>query len=168
MRSIDLQPGDRLRHSPSGTVVVLDRRKTPEESPRLPGWWVRGHGGLADFVIDDPDREWELFPPPAVDVDPAEHVEWACQAIYAQCDGYWPSEWERARIRIALESIGLVNVVRAHRRTEAEAQQLRTRNGALVEALTELTTAAACFSQRAFVAQFDAIQKARALLAEDS
>ena len=29
-------------------------------------------------------------------------VEIACQAIYAECHGYWPTESERRRIAIAL------------------------------------------------------------------
>jgi hypothetical protein len=31
-----------------------------------------------------------------------EAVERACQAIYAEFDGYWPSDLERARIAVAL------------------------------------------------------------------
>ena len=61
IRSVDLRPGQAMRHVDSGAVVVLDRRKAPDES-HLPGWWVRDgndgiegdpRGGLADAVIDN-------------------------------------------------------------------------------------------------------------------
>lgn len=56
----DLAPGTRLRHTPSGDVVVLDRRKKPGEFG-FDGWWLVNHGGLADRVIDDPDGRWEVL-----------------------------------------------------------------------------------------------------------
>ena len=65
MKSDELTPGTRLRHRPSGKVVTLDRRKREgEESANLPfhpGWWLPGdNGGLADFVIDAEDGDWEV------------------------------------------------------------------------------------------------------------
>lgn len=46
-----------MRYRPDGEIVTLDRRK---DASLTPGWWLReGGGGLADFVIDDPDSAWE-------------------------------------------------------------------------------------------------------------
>jgi hypothetical protein len=65
-RSADLQPGTKLRYRNTPEIVVLDRRKTPEDDryrlPFHPGWWLAGTtSGLADFVIDDPDSGWEVI-----------------------------------------------------------------------------------------------------------
>lgn len=56
--SKELQPGQRLRYL-DGSVVTLDRRKTPGEDS-LPGWWCREGGGLADVVIDG-GEDWTLL-----------------------------------------------------------------------------------------------------------
>lgn len=63
------QPGDVVL-SRDGTVAVLRERKKPEES-HLPGWWVIGPGGLADYALEGPSwllldktvaqRLWELM-----------------------------------------------------------------------------------------------------------
>lgn len=65
VKSADLKPGTKLRYK-DGVVVVLDRRKTPQDDhhgvPFHAGWWLVGpHGGLADFVIDNPERGWEVL-----------------------------------------------------------------------------------------------------------
>jgi len=61
MPSADLQPGDRLQHA-DGKVVTLDCRKRPDDgrsnNPFFPGWWLVEGGGLADFVIDEPQSQW--------------------------------------------------------------------------------------------------------------
>ncbi len=63
-----LRPGTRVRYKPTGTVAVLSRRKVEAEHvadiPFHPGWWIDGEtrwGGLADFVLDDPDGNWEAL-----------------------------------------------------------------------------------------------------------
>lgn len=59
----DLQPGMQLRYK-DGTVVTLDRRKDFSRDG-WPGWWLRDNaGGLADFVLDDPDSGWTVVEPP--------------------------------------------------------------------------------------------------------
>lgn len=68
VRSIDLTPGTRLRDRRDGHIAVLERRKqrtdiAPHRTrPFHEGWWCVGGGGLADFVIDDPDTNWEVLP----------------------------------------------------------------------------------------------------------
>jgi len=61
MPSVDLQPGDRLQHK-DGKVVELFCRKHPDDgrsnAPFFPGWWLVDGGGLADFVIDEPESDW--------------------------------------------------------------------------------------------------------------
>lgn len=64
MRSGELYPGDRLQHA-DGMVVTLARRKRPSDGcsaiPFHPGWWLTDGGGLADFVIDDPESPWRQY-----------------------------------------------------------------------------------------------------------
>lgn len=65
--SKDMTPGTRLRYGPDGKVATLDHRKDVSEhdteTPWFPGWWLTGNdGGLADYVIDDPDSPWEIVP----------------------------------------------------------------------------------------------------------
>lgn len=63
--SKDLKPGMRLRWRGS-SIVTLARRKDPDEPGRsIPfhsGWWLAdSRGGLADFVIDAENGEWEIL-----------------------------------------------------------------------------------------------------------
>lgn len=64
MASADLQPGDRLQHK-DGAVVTLNCRKRPDDgrstTPYHDGWWLMDGGGLADFVIDQPESDWRLI-----------------------------------------------------------------------------------------------------------
>ena len=48
------KPGQRARHS-SGSIAVLSHRKADGT-----GWWIEGHGGLDDRVLESGD--WELLP----------------------------------------------------------------------------------------------------------
>jgi hypothetical protein len=67
VRSVNLKPGDRLRHS-SGSVVTIRRRKSADDDHHglsfRPGWWLVEGGGLADFVFDDSPGEWTLIDGP--------------------------------------------------------------------------------------------------------
>lgn len=63
-RSADLAPGTRVQFE-DGEIFTLARRKV-ESDPRggvpfHPGWWCHGCGGLADFVLDDPDGGWSVI-----------------------------------------------------------------------------------------------------------
>lgn len=71
-RSADLAPGTVVRWRGTSDAV-LERRKDPDDRagadwgfglPFFPGWWLADNrGGLADFVIDDPERfGWEIVP----------------------------------------------------------------------------------------------------------
>ncbi len=64
-RSIDLSPGTRMCHKTTGTVLTLAARKSTDDGrsrtmPWWPGWWNTDGSGLADFVIDADDSEWEV------------------------------------------------------------------------------------------------------------
>lgn len=68
--SSELTPGTRLRWTGPrtqgvGNVAILERRKQHTDNhhglPFHPGWWVEGGGGLADFVIDAEDSNWEVI-----------------------------------------------------------------------------------------------------------
>jgi hypothetical protein len=64
IRSADLQPGTRLRYRNGEHVVLLHRKREDDERHGLPyhaGWWLRDGGGLADFVIDDPESDWTVL-----------------------------------------------------------------------------------------------------------
>lgn len=67
MISRDLQPGTRVSDK-RGNTVTLDRRKTINDDhqglPFHPGWWCREGGGIADFVLDDPNSGWYIDGPP--------------------------------------------------------------------------------------------------------
>lgn len=59
-RSVDLEPGTRLVHRRSGTVVTVVRRKIANGPGYFsPGWWNSDGSGLADRVADE---DWVPVP----------------------------------------------------------------------------------------------------------
>lgn len=121
--SRDLKPGTKLRWtgSPSSgrpEIATLARRKSPDEHlrsvPFAPGWWCEDAGGLADYVIDDPDSKWEIIDDAGsrtLEVDGLEHrliAALATASAVAVANGKWAREAER---RLALAE-GIVTELR--------------------------------------------------------